>query len=160
MDLLHEVRIAPTQTRTVPLQISQSKQLPSRLQQLIVSVTAVSDDGAEQRLDILLPCQDQPLWNSQTDKAIKGSYFFAESMPTAFLVLPPREPCHGESHPPILALRTYFWRYARTSPNHHISDGAGVRILEHSFWAESLPRQNKSWVVIPSGRTSWVWNIP
>jgi hypothetical protein len=36
------------------------------------------------------------------------------------------------------------------------SDGAGVRILERSFWANSLRRQQHSWVIMPIGRTSWV----
>lgn len=40
--------------------------------------------------------------------------------------------------------------------NIFFADGAGVRILEQNFWADSLARQKRSWVVIPIGRTSWV----
>jgi len=35
-------------------------------------------------------------------------------------------------------------------------DGAGVDIIDQTFWADSLPRQDRAWVIIPSGRTSWV----
>lgn len=35
-------------------------------------------------------------------------------------------------------------------------DGAGVDVIEQSFWQEALPPSNRSWTVIPSGRTSWV----
>ena len=35
-------------------------------------------------------------------------------------------------------------------------DGAGVDIFEQQFWSDSLPQNKYNWVVIPSGRTSWV----
>lgn len=35
------------------------------------------------------------------------------------------------------------------------ADGAGVDIVNHTFWAESLARHSNSWIVLPSGRTSW-----
>ena len=35
-------------------------------------------------------------------------------------------------------------------------DGAGVDILDLPFWRDTLPRQGRSWTIIPSGRTSWV----
>jgi len=34
-----------------------------------------------------------------------------------------------------------------------------VDITSQTFWADSLPRQDRAWVVIPSGRTSWVIHI-
>jgi len=36
------------------------------------------------------------------------------------------------------------------------TDGAGVDVLKQPFWAESLPRQQRSWIIMPSGRTPWV----
>jgi len=36
------------------------------------------------------------------------------------------------------------------------SDGAGVDILDLPFWRDALPRQSRSWTIIPSGGTSWV----
>lgn len=38
----------------------------------------------------------------------------------------------------------------------HTLDGAGVDVLQQSFWAEALPQQDNIWCVIPTGRTSWV----
>lgn len=38
------------------------------------------------------------------------------------------------------------------------TDGAGVDVLGsmRNFWIEALPAIKRSWVVIPTGRTSWV----
>ena len=35
-------------------------------------------------------------------------------------------------------------------------DGAGVDIFESDFWIKALPRQQRSWVIAPTGRTAWV----
>ena len=35
-------------------------------------------------------------------------------------------------------------------------DGAGVDIFGHDFWVRSLPQNPVSWIVVPTGRTSWV----
>lgn len=35
-------------------------------------------------------------------------------------------------------------------------DGAGVDILSQDFWVRSLPYNHASWIVVPTGRTSWV----
>jgi len=79
--------------------------------------------------------------NVSLNPVIKGSYFFgvSDSIPTNFLVVPPR--LSGKGRTPILALH-----------------GAGVDIFSppmKSLWTQALPRQDRSWVVIPSGRTSW-----
>lgn len=37
-----------------------------------------------------------------------------------------------------------------------ISDGSGVDIFGQDFWVKSLPKVEFSWVIVPSGRTSWV----
>ncbi|TFK86071.1 alpha/beta-hydrolase [Polyporus arcularius HHB13444] len=62
-------------------------------------------------------------------------------MPTAFLVKPPTEPNNGSLVPPILALH-----------------GAGLDIFDpqwSNFWLKAVPRQRHSWIILPSGRTSW-----
>jgi hypothetical protein len=101
---------------------------------------------------------------SLAKKGVKASYFFADSMPTLFYAIPPllrnnqedqhdrrfegedRDCNHEDGNetgsratPPLLALH-----------------GAGVDIFGQSFWQEALPRQKHSWIVVPSGRTSWV----
>ncbi|KIM87649.1 hypothetical protein PILCRDRAFT_815224 [Piloderma croceum F 1598] len=136
LHLLSETRIAPTQTRIVPLRIIQSKQFLAK--ELRINVTAVSDTFTPTLISLSFPIHHHSKWTSSSFKPIKASYFFAESMPTPFVVLPPRQPNDGEPRPPILALH-----------------GAGVKILEQSFWADSLPRQQHSWVIMPTGRTSW-----
>ena len=36
------------------------------------------------------------------------------------------------------------------------TDGAGVDILKQTFWADAMPRQERSWVILPEGRSPWV----
>lgn len=38
-------------------------------------------------------------------------------------------------------------------------DGAGVDILSMPFWVQALPRQERSWVIAPIGRTAWVYLV-
>ncbi|KAG5637712.1 hypothetical protein H0H81_003476 [Sphagnurus paluster] len=59
-------------------------------------------------------------------------------MPTAYLAVPPILGSAGKLYPPILALH-----------------GAGVDIFGQQFWTQSIPRNKHSWLVFPSGRTSW-----
>jgi len=56
-----------------------------------------------------------------------------------------------------------FWPYVRISfgllgsfGHHQNSDGAGVDIFDHDFWVKAMPESQRSWIVIPTGRTSWV----
>ena len=36
------------------------------------------------------------------------------------------------------------------------TDGAGVDIFKQTFWADAVPRHERSWVIIPEGRGPWV----
>jgi len=48
--------------------------------------------------------------------------------------------------------------YAIYSTSHGLlarTDGAGVDVLKQPFWAEALPRQQRTWIILPSGRTPW-----
>ncbi|THH15894.1 hypothetical protein EW146_g4658 [Bondarzewia mesenterica] len=135
--LLRETRIAPGQTRILPLRLTQTA--PFEGTDLNVDLTLVSGTST-MSVSIKIPVTHQAIWNSSNFAPIWTSYFFKDTMPTAFNVLPPVESTpRGETpRPPILALH-----------------GAGVNILSQPFWAEAIPRQNLSWVVMPTGRTSW-----
>ncbi len=101
---MNETRIAPTQTRVVPVRITQNASVAFR--QLSLDLYLVSG-GASETLRVTLPVVRHALWNAivyPTD-GIKASYFFAAAMSTAFIVKPPQEPNSGEPRPPILALR-------------------------------------------------------
>jgi hypothetical protein len=99
--LLHETRIAPTQTRTVPIRLVQSKPLAAN--ELLINVTLTSETSST--IMVSLPIRHLSGWTSTSFKPIKASYFFAESMPTSFVVLPPIEQNDEKPCPPILALR-------------------------------------------------------
>ncbi|KZT03565.1 uncharacterized protein LAESUDRAFT_814646 [Laetiporus sulphureus 93-53] len=135
--LVNTIRIAPTQTRIVPVRITQNASVA--LIQLSLDLHLVSG-GASEILRVTLPVVHHALWNATvypTD-GIKASYFFAATMPTAFIVKPPQELNSGEPHPPVLALH-----------------GAGVDIISMPFWIQALPRQRRSWTIAPTGRTAW-----
>ncbi|KAF8431773.1 hypothetical protein L210DRAFT_984925 [Boletus edulis BED1] len=169
------VRIAPTQTRIIPLRlyISSAERIPADVEQLDVELTCapltpLCQPSMEQLsscthgnaqpvtqstlvLRATLPLIHVPLWTQEKHVPIQASYFFAKSMPTGFLVKPPKEAfadtlvpgqsdnidkCRGNE--PILALH-----------------GAGVDIFAQTFWPDSLLRQKYAWVVMPQGRSSW-----
>lgn len=147
--LLMATRLAPTQTHTLMLEFQpDSGLIPTDITELPVDITispfydesACSDDE-QQIFRVNVPIRHVPMWTSVSYTAIRATYNLGFSNPTMFLVLPPRYPNNGSEgglKEPILALH-----------------GAGVDILNQSFWADSLPRQDRAWVIIPSGRTSW-----
>jgi hypothetical protein len=64
-------------------------------------------------------------------------------------------PSRRRTHPYLPCVRIFIkmvhaisWLLART-------DGAGVDIFKQSAWVEALPRQQRSWFILPSGRTPW-----
>lgn len=115
--LLDEVpiRIAPTQTRIIPLRlcISPRERIPEEVKQLDVELTcmpltSLCQPNTEQTLPYArnntrsviqntfgfrttLPLTHVPLWTQEKHVPIQASYFFAKSMPTVFLVKPPKE---------------------------------------------------------------------
>lgn len=36
------------------------------------------------------------------------------------------------------------------------TDGAGLNVLDLAFWECAPPRQARSWIILPTGRTEWV----
>ncbi|KAJ7756820.1 hypothetical protein DFH07DRAFT_473596 [Mycena maculata] len=138
VELLRPTKIAPSQTRIVPIRIIQTKKYSQPA--IAMNLTLASDTDAKPvTVSVKLPLQQLPRWTEKTLSAIKGTYFYAQEMPTAFSAFPPSlENIEGRNpQPPILCLH-----------------GAGVDIAQ-SFWIDSLPRQPHSWLVTPSGRTPW-----
>ena len=107
LSVLQPTRVGPTQTRIVPIKIAQKKPIYNRL--LNYSLKLRSDDGrvvsfnGATNIRIRMPWTDPNVQSS----GIKASYFFGTSIPTAFLVGPPKKPSPGASYPPILALRAF-----------------------------------------------------
>ncbi|KAJ6488662.1 hypothetical protein C8R47DRAFT_490907 [Mycena vitilis] len=136
VELLRNTTIAPSQTRIVPLRIVQKA--PSRESLFEIKLTLTSDTAKDLTFTVPLAVKHLPSWSTNVS-AITGSYFYAKEMPTAFSAFPPllENVESQEPQPPILGLH-----------------GAGVDISE-TFWIDSLPPQQHSWLVTPSGRTPW-----
>lgn len=144
---LTAIRLAPTQTHILTLEFQRDSGLiPTDITELPVDITispfhdesACSNVDERQIFRVNVPIRHIPMWTSVSYTAIRATYNLGFSNPTIFLVLPPRYPNKGGPKEPILALH-----------------GAGVDIIDQTFWADSLPRQDRAWVIIPSGRTSW-----
>jgi hypothetical protein len=130
-------RIAPTQTRIFPLDVKQ--QGPVTADELEICLTLQSQSGPIVKSSVFIKLKHVQF--STTTSPIKSSYLFASDMPTMFYAIPPTEPFspEGKPTPPLLA-----------------THGAGVDIFATTLWQDALPRQKRSWIVVPSGRTSWV----
>ncbi|TBU28927.1 hypothetical protein BD311DRAFT_757466 [Dichomitus squalens] len=138
VSLLQKARIAPTQTRIIPITLTQ--RAPLRHDSIELTLTVESQDAVSE-VRIAIPVEHYAQWSADDVPAagIKASFFYGTSMPASFIVIPPREPTNAPP-PPILALH-----------------GAGLDALkEHRLsWVEALPRQRHSWVILPAGRTEW-----
>ncbi|KAM5531823.1 hypothetical protein V8D89_014522 [Ganoderma adspersum] len=137
VSLLEKSRIAPTQTRVIPVILAQTG--PVYLDELEIILTLKSGDS-ESEVYVTIPLAHHPQWSSESVPAsgIKATFFYGTSMPAAFLVAPPKEP-PAVPLPPILALH-----------------GAGVDVFSGGrFWIQALPRQAHSWIIAPAGRTEW-----
>ena len=118
-----------------------------------------SGNGTLSVLNVSIPIRHHETWTSSEvrEEGLKASYFFATSMPTAFLVAPPEEPRPEVSNPPILALRRWFLVLLGAYLTYKCwPDGAGVDIFAMRMWIKALPRPKHSWVIVPTGRTEWV----
>ncbi|TFY66824.1 hypothetical protein EVG20_g4262 [Dentipellis fragilis] len=139
VQLVKKLRLAPGQTRIFPLQIHQTAPFDSDT--LGIQIDLMSGTvTAQVYIEFSISQQSQTQWRQHATPPIRASYFFAQSMPTVFLVHSPFSPTpYGETpKPPILA-----------------THGAGVDIIDQPFWAEALPRQERSWIIMPTGLTSW-----
>ncbi|KAF7359398.1 Transmembrane protein [Mycena sanguinolenta] len=139
VELLSHTTLAPSQTRIIPLHIIQTAQFTRPTLSIKLTLTS-SDTNRTLTLPVVHSVKHLPAWSSGNLSAISGTYFYGQEMPTAFSAFPPllENTEHQEPQPPILCLH-----------------GAGVDIAS-PFWIDSLPRQQHSWLVTPSGRTAWV----
>ncbi|KAF9036995.1 hypothetical protein BDZ89DRAFT_1061691 [Hymenopellis radicata] len=135
LELIRTTRIADGQTRIIPIRVTQSRQFRHKSLDMELQLTSGSDS---QEVFVSLPVSHHEMWDKDVFSPILATYFFAKSMPSAFIAIPPERQSHDAPKPPILALH-----------------GAGVDIVTATFWADSLPRNPHSWFVLPSGRTSW-----
>ena len=159
MRLLKRTIIQPSQARVIPIGILQSR--PFRGVTLEFAIHATSPSG-DQELLVSLPATHRPHWSSDASPTfyIKSAYLYSGFTPTAFLVKPPLESC-STPQASVVALRRISSPLIRTKPLTcpFQSDGAGVDILYLPFWRDALPRQGRSWTIIPSGGTSWVCRL-
>ncbi|KAL1730124.1 hypothetical protein EV714DRAFT_284474 [Schizophyllum commune] len=150
--------LAPSQTRIIPICLSQNSPIPPDIRYLSITLTLQREELIHGR-HLQLP-QDRELYGPLTAetvtltfsipvvnfatsltkplKYIKATYLYSGTMPTAFYAIPPASGSLHLQGPVLLALH-----------------GAGVDILTTTFWQEALPRVDKHWTVVPSGRTSW-----
>jgi len=100
LGLKHTIRLAKGQTRLLPLEISQIT--PFFGDEIAVDVHLESAQGA-QILPITLPVKH---WEGP--RAIRASFFFANSIPSIFCAIPP--PVNTDTPSiPVVALRNYLY---------------------------------------------------
>lgn len=100
---MQETRLAPTQTRIIPIRLSQEG--PFLGSEINLVLVGVSSTGTSMDITITLPVNHHQLWDSTEFHPIVSSYFFATSMPAAFLSIPPKQPNQDKPQTPLLALR-------------------------------------------------------
>lgn len=132
------VTLAPSQTRVIGLLLSQS--MPFDQPRICVRISAVSIDGLSDNasLSIHLPIKHLKLWSPSSYDAITATHFGSLSSPTTFLAVPPFHDSTDEPRNPILAIH-----------------GSGIDIFRHKFWVDAIPRRKNSWIIIPTGGSSW-----
>lgn len=101
--LVQETRVAPSQTRIIPILLTQATEFSASALPLELSI--LSADRTTQ-LHIDLPVTHIPKWGASTFTPMVSTYFFAETTPTAFVAVPPKESNHGKALPPLMFLRT------------------------------------------------------
>jgi len=152
--------IAPTQTRIIPFFIEQTS--PFFDKEIRFKVIVTSGEMRES-LSVSLPLKHHRQLHQVTAKwtIIRGSHLTSGLVPTTFLVIPPSS-ISDPLGPPILALREYLIppNWLTNGIYSTVIDGAGVDIFGQDFCSQSLPENKHSWMIIPSGRTSWVCNNP
>lgn len=143
------IRIAPQQIRLVSLQLSQRARLPS-LQHLQIELTLQKGDvgGRKMFRTDLIPVRSRPaFWLSKNEERASSEVAFTmtqlnkDGTVDYASIIPPRKSWESDSNgarpPVVLALH-----------------GAGVETKDE-WWTGSIRRQTHSWIVMPSGRTSW-----
>jgi hypothetical protein len=88
----------------VPLVISQHQPFYGDL--LNAVVTFMPGSGQSLQISISLPVTQRDSAEAHKHVVFKATYLYGDTMPTAFLAMPPVNQSHSSS-PPILALREY-----------------------------------------------------
>ncbi|PPQ70920.1 hypothetical protein CVT24_009982 [Panaeolus cyanescens] len=138
ISLLNDVTytISSGQTRVVPILLQPSTPWFQESFDFVVRLKAHDQDNLFD-VPVTIQISHRTSWSSVDRQTFTGTFLFANSTPSHFVTVPPRLKSE-DKHPPILALH-----------------GAGVDVIGHDFWAQSMPDNNFSWIVIPVGRTSW-----
>ncbi|KAL5490095.1 hypothetical protein ACEPAI_4928 [Sanghuangporus weigelae] len=143
LSILDRQVIAPSQTRIVPILIKQTGNYDGRTLSFNITLSenpkqSDASESASVSIPVTLSLRQLRPWTSLSFEPIRATFFFAKTHPTYFLAKPPKA-TRDDGYPiPILALH-----------------GAGVDIITQPFWANAIPRQEYSWVVMPFGRTEW-----
>ena len=103
---MREVRLAPTQTRVIPIVLTQTGEFHDA--QLELELVAVSSSSTKTTLHIILPVHQFTTWTAEKFDFIVATYFHATSMPTGFVVIPPKLPNDGAALPPLLDIRKFY----------------------------------------------------
>ncbi|KAI9446617.1 hypothetical protein H4582DRAFT_2069921 [Lactarius indigo] len=137
LSLLGETRFVMGQTRALPIRIAQSRAFIGDTLSFDVHATS---GGSSLVLPVQMHVFQLDSWSMADTTAIKATYFSSDTAPLGFVTLPPKNSNASHQIPgsPILALH-----------------GAGVDILKQSFWVDAMPRQERSWVILPEGRSPW-----
>lgn len=147
-----------SQTRVLPIRIVQSQAFSGDT--LSFDVHANSGESLLV-LPIQLRISQLDSWSMTDMTAINAAYFSSDTAPIGFIALPPKNSNarHQIPGPPILALRVLCIFFCSDVGSHmslESTDGAGVDIFKQHFWVDAIPRQERSWVIIPEGRSPWV----
>ena len=95
--------IAPSQTRVIPIVIEQTA--PFKDDSIQLRLLLISGQ-ISRKLSAVIPVVHKK-WGPSERQALKGTFFFSTSNPSAFIALPPMlEPPRQQL--PILALRSYY----------------------------------------------------
>ena len=105
LELMHETRLAPTQTRILPVVLTQTEEFHGS--HLFIDLTAVVSASSQIVITITLPIKQFTLWETHHFDFITATYFYATSIPTAFVAIPPKLPNDGAALPPLLDLRKF-----------------------------------------------------
>ncbi|KAL0578240.1 hypothetical protein V5O48_003735 [Marasmius crinis-equi] len=138
LQLQKSTRLAPSQTRIVPFRVSQTKPFTGTNISFELTLSSTEPENTQKTLSITVPVIQVSQWSSSSASLINGTYFFASHIPTLFVAKTPKFENDGAPKAPVLALH-----------------GAGVDVVTQTFWPDALPQKNHSWIVTPTGRTSW-----
>jgi hypothetical protein len=107
VELMSLTSIAPTQTRLIPLKLTQAQ--PVGEAKVTFDLVIIGSDGDTLTLPVILNFTRQRHWSTSCSNslAIKATYFYSSLTPTAFLVKPPLEAdeVRRYTRPPVIALR-------------------------------------------------------